>query len=65
MLDILDRVITIKSTPRIERLREDLLSLKPTGSLDRALIETRIMKETEGEPPAAAGAEPGLQQLRE
>ncbi len=47
---ILDRVLTIKPTPRVEGLREAFLSLKPTASIDRARIETRVMKETEGEP---------------
>ena len=47
---MLDRVLTLKPTPRVERLRESYLSLKPTASIDRARIETRVMKETEGEP---------------
>jgi formate C-acetyltransferase len=44
-----DGILTLKSTPRIERLREAFLNLKPTASIDRARIETRVMKETEGE----------------
>ena len=47
---MLDQAITIKPTPRVERLRETYMSLKPTASIDRARIETRVMKETEGEP---------------
>ena len=47
---MLDRVITIKPTPRVERLKEVFLQLKATASIDRARIETRVMKETEGEP---------------
>lgn len=47
---MLDRVITIKPTARVERLRESYMRLKPTASIDRARIETRVMKETEGEP---------------
>ena len=45
----LDRVLTIKPTPRVEKLREAFLSIKPSVSIDRARIETRVMKETEGE----------------
>jgi len=47
---MLDRVVSIKPTPRVERLRETYMSLKPSASIDRARIETRVMKETEGEP---------------
>ena len=47
---MLDRVLTIKPTARVERLREAYLSAKPTASIDRARIETRVMKETEGQP---------------
>lgn len=39
-----------ESSSRVERLREEFLHLKPTASIERARIETRIMKETEGEP---------------
>jgi formate C-acetyltransferase len=47
---MLDGIQTLKPTPRVERLRESFLSLKPSASIDRARIETRVMKETEGEP---------------
>ena len=47
---MLERVITIKPAPRIEKLRETLLDLKPKASIERARIETRVLKETEGEP---------------
>ena len=47
---LLDRVLTMKPTPRVERLREAYLSAKPAVSIDRARIETRVMKATEGEP---------------
>jgi hypothetical protein len=40
----------MRPTPRVERLREAFLGLEPTASIDRARIETRVMKETEGEP---------------
>ncbi len=46
---MLDRVLTMKPTPRVERLREAFLSIKSSVSIDRARIETRVMKETEGE----------------
>ncbi|MEE9237949.1 MAG: pyruvate formate lyase family protein [Thermodesulfobacteriota bacterium] len=48
-LMMLDGILTIKTTPRIEKLREDFLRLKPTASIERARIQTRIMKETGGE----------------
>ena len=47
---MLDRALTIGPTDRVERLRESYLDLKPAASIDRARIETGIMKETEGEP---------------
>ena len=50
VLDKVDRVLTVKPTPRVERLREAFVRLKATASIDRARIETRVMKETEGEP---------------
>jgi len=46
---ILDRVFTIKPTARVESIRESYFQLKPSLSIDRARIETRVMKETEGE----------------
>ena len=52
----LDRILTIRPTPRVERLREAYLDLEPTGSIDRARIETRVLKETEGEPMIARRA---------
>lgn len=50
MLDLLDMVITIKPTPRVERLRDAYLRLKPVIDIERARILTRSMKATEGEP---------------
>jgi len=47
---LLDRVITIKPTKRVEALRESYMTLRPGASIDRARIETRVLKETEGEP---------------
>jgi len=49
-LEMLESVLTMRPTQRVERLRETYLSLKPTVSIDRARIETRIMSETEGDP---------------
>lgn len=46
----LDKVLTIKPTPRIERLKESLKQAGHKASIDRARIETRVMKETEGDP---------------
>jgi len=47
---LLDKVLDMKPTPRVERLREAFLNLEPTVSIDRARIETRVMKETAAEP---------------
>ena len=45
-----ENVFTIEPTPRIKRMREGFLDLKPSASIARARIETRVAKETEGEP---------------
>ncbi|MDP7639802.1 MAG: pyruvate formate lyase family protein, partial [Candidatus Hydrogenedentes bacterium] len=45
----LDSVFSMKPTARVERLRETFLNLEATASIYRARIETRVMKETEGE----------------
>ena len=47
---MLDNVVTMGPTTRVERLREAFLDLKPSASILRARIETRVMKETAGEP---------------
>ena len=44
-----EKVFTMEPTARVERLREALLRGKTGISIDRARIETRIMRETEGE----------------
>jgi formate C-acetyltransferase len=49
-LTTLDRILTIQPTARIERLRQAFLDLQPSASIDRARIETRVLKETEGQP---------------
>ena len=48
--DSFDRSFTIKPTPRVNKLRDALLGLNPTASITRARIETRVLKETAGEP---------------
>jgi len=45
-----EEVFTIEPTLRIKRMRERFLDLKPSASIARARIETRVAKETEGEP---------------
>ena len=47
---VLDRVLTISPTERVERLRSALFSIEDTVSIDWGRIEVRVMKETEGEP---------------
>ncbi|HEC38435.1 MAG TPA: hypothetical protein ENI29_09370 [bacterium] len=49
MVQVMNEVTVNKPTLRIEGLREAFLRLEPTASIERARIETRIMKETEGE----------------
>ncbi len=48
-MQMLERVLT-KIPKRIEWLREEFLRIKPTASIARARIETKVMKETEGKP---------------
>jgi hypothetical protein len=45
---MLDGIQTLKPTPRVERLREAFLSLKPSASIDRARIETRVSRYSVG-----------------
>ena len=45
-----DRVITIKPTARVERLRQRYLDIKDKAIIDLLRIRTRVWKETEGEP---------------
>ncbi len=45
---LLQGVVSNRASARVERLREDYLGRKPAASIDRARIETRVMKETEG-----------------
>lgn len=50
MVQLLSEILVHEPTSRVQKLREDLLRLKPSASIERARIETRIMKETEGMP---------------
>ncbi len=45
-----DRVLTMKPTPRVKRLRQRYLATKNKAVIDISRILTRIWKETEGEP---------------
>jgi len=49
MVQIITQTTVKGSTPRVDRLREELLSIKPTASIERARIETRVLRSTEGE----------------
>ncbi len=62
---ILERVMTIAPTPRLERLREVLLSQKIVLRIDHARTYTRVMKETEGEPMVARRAKAFCAVVRE
>ena len=48
--EMLNRVFTIEPTPRVERLRQRVLQSRPTVEIDKACIQTKVMKQTEGEP---------------
>ncbi|MHA1979239.1 MAG: glycyl radical protein [Candidatus Hodarchaeales archaeon] len=47
---LLDRVLTVQSTQRVETQRQAYLDRKLVYSIDRDRIVVRVMKETEGEP---------------
>jgi formate C-acetyltransferase len=47
---LLDRVLTVQPTQRVERHRQRYLDRKLVYSIERDRIEVRVMKETEGEP---------------
>ncbi|MHA2128614.1 MAG: pyruvate formate lyase family protein, partial [Promethearchaeota archaeon] len=49
MVQALKEVAVLEPTSRVEWLRDEFLSLKPSGSIERARIETKVLKETEGE----------------
>ena len=46
---MLDRVLTVQPTQRVEKQRQAYLDRKLEYSIDRDRIEVRVMKETEGE----------------
>jgi len=47
---LLDKVLTVKPTQRVERQRQSYLNRKLVYSIHRDRIEARVMKETDGEP---------------
>ena len=47
---LLDRVLTVQPTQRIEKHRQRYLNRKLVYTIERDRIEVRVMKETEGEP---------------
>ncbi len=47
---LLERVLTVQPTQRIERHRQRYFNRKLVYTIDRDRIEVRVMKETEGEP---------------
>jgi len=47
---ILDSILDVKPTERVERLRDRVTRYRPTAQIFKSRINTRIMKETEGEP---------------
>jgi len=49
MVQVINETIVKKPTSRVERLRDAFLRLKPTASIERARIETKVLKRTEGE----------------
>ena len=65
MVQAINKVFMNESSSRVERLREEFLRLKPTASIERARIETRIMKETEGEPAVTRRAKVFAATVRE
>jgi len=64
-LAMLDRVLTIKPTPRVERLRQRYLDTKDKAVIDILRTRTRVMKETEGEPTVTRQAKAFAATVRE
>ena len=60
-----ESILTIQPAPRIERMRTAFLELEPSNSIDRARIEARVMKETEGEPMVTRRAKAFAASVRE
>lgn len=61
----LDRILTRLPTSRVERLRDAFLSAEPAASIDRAQIEARILKETDGQPMVTRRAKVFAAMVRE
>ncbi len=62
---MLDRILTIKPTPRVERLRQGYLDTKDKVVVDILRVRTRVMKETEGEPTVIRQAKAFAATVRE
>jgi len=50
MVQVISETFVQEPTERVEKIREEFLRIIPSVSIERARIETRILKETEGEP---------------
>ena len=61
----LDGVVVIPATDRVETLRQGYYVLESRYSIDRARIETQVLKETEGEPMITRRAKVFSRILRE
>jgi formate C-acetyltransferase len=61
----LARVLTIKPTERVEKLRRRYLDTKDEAVIDIGRIVTRVMRETEGEPLVTRGAKAFAATVRE
>ncbi len=62
---MMDRILTIKPTSRVERLRQKYLNTKDKVVIDILRIRTRVMKETEGEPTVTRQAKAFAATVRE
>ncbi len=62
---LLDSVLAMNPAARIDRMREAYFDSEPSGSIAKVRIETRIMKETEGEPTVTRRAKAFAAVLRE
>jgi len=62
---MLERVLTTKPTPRVERLRQRYLDTRDKAVIDILRIKTRVMKETEREPTVTRQAKAFAASVRE
>ncbi len=62
---LLDSALSMKPTARIDRMREAYFNFKPSGSIAKVRIETRILNRTEGEPTVSRRAKAFAAVLRE